>query len=96
MKQRKKEKEKGIRFTDRGCFCEPHSLYCLGIVGMAVVLVFYVKESNYFLEDNVIVPHHVEEEATIVGRITQEQLEAELEKERIAKVQAGDEEMESK
>jgi hypothetical protein len=73
-----------------------NSLYCLGIVGMAVVLIFFVKESNYFLEDNVIVPHHVEEEATIVGRITQEQLEAELEKERIAKVQAGEAVVESK
>jgi hypothetical protein len=51
---------------------------------MSWVLIFHVKETNYFEEDNTIAPHHVEEEATIDGRITQEQLERELRKEKIA------------
>lgn len=51
---------------------------------MAWVLVFHVKESAYFHEENTIAPHHVEEEATVKGYITQGQLERELYKEKIA------------
>jgi len=59
-------------------------LYIIGTIGMMWVLVFYVKESNYFQEENVIAPHHVEQEATLDGRITEEQLQKELNKEKIA------------
>lgn len=58
---------------------------------MIWVLVFHVKESNYFTEENVIAPHHVEEEATIIGRITREQLEAELRKEKVARGEVSSE-----
>jgi hypothetical protein len=51
---------------------------------MAWVLVFHVKESAYFHEENTIAPHHVEEEATVKGYITQDQLERELYREKIA------------
>lgn len=33
----------------------------LGIIGVVLVLVFHVDESNYFKEDNVIAPVAVEE-----------------------------------
>ena len=36
-------------------------LYALGIVGIVCVLLFYVKESNYFAEENVIAPIAVEQ-----------------------------------
>lgn len=51
---------------------------------MAWVLVFHVKESDYFHEENTIAPHHVEEKATIKGQITQDQLDRESYKEEIA------------
>lgn len=63
-------------------FCP--SLYVLGIIGMFWSLIFHVKESDYFNEENTIAPHHVEEEAVVEGQITQEQLERELRKEKIA------------
>lgn len=49
---------------------------------MAWVLIFHVKETNYFEEENVIAPHVVEEVAALEGKITQEQLAKELAKEK--------------
>ncbi|KIX07404.1 uncharacterized protein Z518_02057 [Rhinocladiella mackenziei CBS 650.93] len=59
-------------------------LYILGIMGMVCVLVFYVTQSNYFREDNTIAPHNVEQDAFVRGKLTQEQLEQEYQKEKIA------------
>ncbi|KAF4977215.1 hypothetical protein FZEAL_6243 [Fusarium zealandicum] len=52
-------------------------LYVLGIAGIVWVLVFHVKESNYFSEDNVIVPMSAEEskmhgEQTLEGQTLEE------------------------
>jgi hypothetical protein len=61
-----------------------YSLYILGIIGIIWVLMFHVTESTYFQEENTIAPHHVEEEVTINGLITKEQLEHERNKKKIA------------
>ncbi|EXJ79410.1 hypothetical protein A1O3_08912 [Capronia epimyces CBS 606.96] len=64
------------------------SLYVLGIAGLFWVLFFHVKETNYFIEETVIVPRHVEEET--MGKLgTDQQREAEYIKEHIATQQAA-------
>lgn len=42
-------------------------LYILGIIGIVWVLIFHVKDSNYFSEDNVIAPVAVEEQTKGLG-----------------------------
>lgn len=54
--------------------------YFVGIVFLYVVTVFYVTDTNYFHEDTVIVPKHVEENARLEGRVTDEELKVEHEK----------------
>ncbi|KAF3484377.1 uncharacterized protein GIQ15_03701 [Arthroderma uncinatum] len=53
------------------------SLYVIGIIGMVYVLIVYVKETNYFTEENVIAPLSVEEQAKLAGLVTEEQIESE-------------------
>jgi hypothetical protein len=47
------------------------------------ILVFHVKETNYFGEENTIAPRHVEQEAVLEGRVTDDQITKEHEKEMI-------------
>ncbi|KAL1301939.1 hypothetical protein AAFC00_002398 [Neodothiora populina] len=42
-------------------------LYCLCLISLLSVIWFFVKETNYFSEENVITPHKVEEEAIVAG-----------------------------
>lgn len=42
--------------------------YFVGIVFLYIVTILYVTDTNYFLEDSVIVPRHVEENAKIEGQ----------------------------
>lgn len=37
-------------------------LYVLGIAGVVIVFVYYIKDSNYFTEADVVVPIAYEEE----------------------------------
>ena len=48
------------------------------------IIWFCVKETNYFLEENVIVPHKWEEKARIEGLVGDEQIEKEHQKEMLA------------
>ncbi|KAF2102542.1 hypothetical protein NA57DRAFT_71532 [Rhizodiscina lignyota] len=59
-------------------------LYGVGLVFLFGILWFQVKETNYFLEEDVIVPHKFEEKLTIEGKINEQQLEHEREKELLA------------
>lgn len=51
---------------------------------MVYVLTRYITDTNYFVEESVIVPHHVEEEALREGKVTEDIIEREHEKERQA------------
>lgn len=53
---------------------------------MIWVLIFIVPETNYFTEENTIAPQRVQEEAVTHGKITQEQLDQEVEKDKIAAI----------
>jgi hypothetical protein len=46
--------------------------YFVGICLLYVVSVFYITDSNYFHEETVIVPHHVEEEVRQQKRLDHE------------------------
>jgi hypothetical protein len=51
---------------------------------------FYVKETNYFLEDTVIVPYKFEKKLLEEGVVGEEKLEGERRKEEVAKREAGE------
>lgn len=59
-------------------------LYSLGLISLYTVLVKYIKETNYFSEENVIVPVSVEEEVALSGAVPQEVIEHEHEKAELA------------
>ncbi|EXJ86431.1 hypothetical protein A1O3_03382 [Capronia epimyces CBS 606.96] len=46
--------------------------YFVGILFLYAVTIFYVSDTNYFHEDTVIVPKHVEDDARLEGRIAVE------------------------
>lgn len=58
--------------------------YFVGIIFLYIVTVFHVTNTNYFHEDTVIVPRHVEEDARVQGLVTDEDLEREHRKEEVA------------
>lgn len=60
---------------------------------MIWVLLFYVKESNYFEEGNTIAPAYIQEKAATEGKVPQELVEQEVQKERIVAEQEGDKEV---
>jgi hypothetical protein len=51
---------------------------------MVIVTKFYIPDTNYFNEEDVIVPHKFEEQAKLEGRVTDKQINHELEKEQRA------------
>lgn len=64
------------------------SLYAVGLVFLMGVIWFCVKDTNYFLEENVIVPHKWEERARIDGLVGDEEIEREHQKEILARKEA--------
>ena len=62
-------------------------LYFLGSIAIVYILWFKVLETNYFTEANVIVPHEVEERFRMEGKVDEELLRQEEEKERMAREQ---------
>ncbi|KIW29497.1 uncharacterized protein PV07_05310 [Cladophialophora immunda] len=60
------------------------TLYAVGLVFLLGIIWFCVKDTNYFLEENVIVPHRWEERARIEGLVAEEQIEREHQKEMLA------------
>lgn len=60
-------------------------LYVFGWLCLIYVIWFYVKDTNYFEEPNVIVPKKVDEQALISGLVFREILEREAEKEEEAR-----------
>ncbi|KAI1618725.1 hypothetical protein EDD36DRAFT_402388 [Exophiala viscosa] len=65
-------------------------LYVTGVAGMIWVLIYIVPETNYFMEENTIAPQQVQEEFVTHGKITQEQLNEEVEKDKIAAIGKAD------
>lgn len=59
-------------------------LYFVGLICLFAIIWTQVKETNYFLEEDVIVPHAFEERAMLEGTIPQEQLDREKAKEDLA------------
>ncbi|KAI9741784.1 MAG: hypothetical protein M1834_000170 [Cirrosporium novae-zelandiae] len=59
-------------------------IYGVGLCCVFCIIWFRVKETNYFAEDDVIVPHKFAERALIEGIAAREQVEKEELKERIA------------
>lgn len=59
--------------------------YFVGIVFLYVVAVLWVTNTNYFAEDNVIVPEHVKEDAQVEGRVGEEDIRKEHRKEDAAR-----------
>lgn len=62
-------------------------LYFLGSLAVVFILWRRVLETNYFTEANVIVPHEVEERFREEGKVDEEVLRQEEEKERLAREQ---------
>ena len=62
-------------------------LYAVGLTMLIGIIWHYVADTNYFKEDDVIVPHHIEEEAVLAGIIDREQLARERAKERLAETE---------
>lgn len=60
------------------------TLYAVGLVFLIGIIWFCIKDTNYFLEENVIVPHKWEERAVIEGLATSEEIEKERLKEQLA------------
>ncbi|KAJ9145453.1 Membrane transporter protein [Pleurostoma richardsiae] len=60
------------------------ALYGFGLVCLFWVIAYYVKETNYFLEDSVIVPAKIEEKAVTLGLVAEDVIEHEHQKELIA------------
>jgi hypothetical protein len=66
------------------------TLYAVGLVFLLGIIWFFVTDTNYFLEANVIVPRRWEDKVRMEGRVTEEEIEREHEKEMIArKVSVG-------
>lgn len=62
-------------------------LYFLGSLAVVFILWRRVLETNYFTEKNVIVPHEIEERFRVEGKVDEEVLRQEEEKERLAREQ---------
>jgi hypothetical protein len=60
------------------------AVYALALVSLYYVILTYVKETNYFAEENVIVPVSVEEKAVLSGAVDVDVIEHEHEKEQLA------------
>lgn len=60
------------------------SLYVLGTLGQAWVLIYYIRPTDYFHEENTIAPHYAEDKAVAQDVITEDQLENEHRKDEIA------------
>lgn len=63
--------------------------YGVGIIFLYVVTVLWVTDSNYFHEDNVIVPEHVKEDAQVEGRVAKEDVRREHQRESSAVDKSG-------
>lgn len=63
--------------------------YFVGIVFLYVVAVMWVTETNYFNEDNVVVPEHVKADAQVEGKVTEEDVEHENQKEAATSVKSA-------
>lgn len=63
--------------------------YFVGIVFLYAVTVLWVTDTNYFIEDNVIVPEHVKDDAQIQGKVTEDDIEREHQKEAEAEGKAN-------
>jgi hypothetical protein len=59
--------------------------YACGITALLFITVTQIKETNYFLEENIIAPHRFEDSLIAKGTIGEEQMEREKRKERLAK-----------
>lgn len=59
-------------------------LYAVGLCTLITIIWTQVKETNYFLEENVIVPHKFEERLTVKGIVNEEQMENERRKNMLA------------
>jgi hypothetical protein len=57
----------------------------IGSIGLLFVIKYDIKDTNYFLEADVIAPEHVAKDSDKLGTISDEQVEAENEKERQAR-----------
>jgi len=60
------------------------TLYVVGLCFLIAIIWTQVKPTNYFLEENVIVPHKWEDFARIEGLVGEEQIQREHEKELMA------------
>lgn len=56
----------------------------LGTLGQAWVLIYYIRPTDYFHEENTIAPHYAEDKAITQDVITEEQLDNEHRKDEIA------------
>ena len=61
------------------------NLYFLGSLAVVYILWNKILETNYFTEQNVIVPHDVEEKMKLEGKLDEEVIRREQEKERRAR-----------
>jgi Na+/melibiose symporter-like transporter len=59
-------------------------LYFLGSIAVVYILWQKILETNYFTEENVIVPHDIEEKMRLEGKVDEEVIRREQEKERLA------------
>ena len=59
-------------------------LYAVGLVFLFNIIWFQVKETNYFREEDVIVPHKFEEKLKIQGLVHEAEIERERRKEELA------------
>lgn len=60
-------------------------LYFLGSLAIVYILWKKILETNYFIEKNVIVPHDIEERFRMEGKVDENVLQQEAEKERLAR-----------
>lgn len=65
-------------------------LYAFGLACLYWVIIYYVRETNYFLEESVIVPADFEEKAVTMGVVTEDAVEREYQKEAAAEVKQMD------
>ena len=66
------------------------ALYVFGLLCLYWVIYFYVNETNYFLEDSVIVPANFEKKAVTMGVVTEDTVEREHQKELVAEEKQTD------
>ena len=71
------------------------AVYALALASLYYDILVYVKETNYFVEENVIVPASVEEKAIVAGLVTEDVIRHELELEKIARGLVNTDEEES-